>query len=238
MEYTLCCFFFSSRRRHTRCGRDWSSDCALPISDIRGGLTKYFVCQPEMASLIKDDWIYLRREPAPQFVSLMRNLVGEEELRFYFDRANYYDAVDFDDSVYRTAEQLKAHPENMPEYDLVLIDEYQDFNRMEASLIEMLASRSPIVVAGDDDQALYSQLRGASWEHIRSLYSRADYEVFPLPFCMRCPEVIVGAVNDVIFRARQAERLEGRIDKPYRHYEPVKGADSRLYPTIGLVTTT
>src|SRR5690554_7531265 len=24
-------FFFSSRRRHTRCGRDWSSDVALPI---------------------------------------------------------------------------------------------------------------------------------------------------------------------------------------------------------------
>src|SRR5436305_4437342 len=24
-------FFFSSRRRHTRCGRDWSSTCALPI---------------------------------------------------------------------------------------------------------------------------------------------------------------------------------------------------------------
>ncbi len=29
----------------------------------------------EMASLIKDDWTYLRNEPAPQFVSLMRNLV-------------------------------------------------------------------------------------------------------------------------------------------------------------------
>ena len=109
---------------------------------------------------------------------------------------------------------------------------------MEAAFIDLLAENSPIVVAGDDDQALYSQLRGASWEHIRSLYSRRDYEVFPLPFCMRCPEVIVGAVNDVIFRARQAERLEGRIDKPYRHYEPVKGADSRLYPKIGLVTTT
>src|SRR3989442_3989291 len=27
----LFIFFFSSRRRHTRCGRDWSSDCALPI---------------------------------------------------------------------------------------------------------------------------------------------------------------------------------------------------------------
>src|SRR5436305_3366207 len=27
-------FFFSSRRRHTRCGRDWSSTCALPISNL------------------------------------------------------------------------------------------------------------------------------------------------------------------------------------------------------------
>src|SRR3989442_4280340 len=29
----LTMFFFSSRRRHTRCGRDWSSTCALPIYD-------------------------------------------------------------------------------------------------------------------------------------------------------------------------------------------------------------
>jgi len=29
---------------------------------ILGGLTKSFVCQPEMASLIKDDWTYLRKE--------------------------------------------------------------------------------------------------------------------------------------------------------------------------------
>ena len=165
-------------------------------------------------------------------------LVTGKEIDFYVDRANYYDSVDFDDSVYRTYSELKKDPSSMRGYDLVLIDEYQDFNRMEAAFIDLLAEQSPIVVAGDDDQALYSQLRGASWEHIRSLYARGDYEVFPLPFCMRCPEVIVGAVNDVILQARQAERLEGRIEKPYLHYEPVKGGDSRLYPKIGLVTTT
>src|SRR5687768_17973250 len=27
----VCYVFFSSRRRHTRCSRDWSSECALPI---------------------------------------------------------------------------------------------------------------------------------------------------------------------------------------------------------------
>src|SRR5690554_7440780 len=33
MPRAYCChnFFFSSRRRHTRCGRDWSQTCALPI---------------------------------------------------------------------------------------------------------------------------------------------------------------------------------------------------------------
>src|SRR5690606_41057260 len=31
------CFFFSSRRRHTRFSRDWSSDCALPIFEDDDG---------------------------------------------------------------------------------------------------------------------------------------------------------------------------------------------------------
>src|SRR6266699_4994453 len=32
----MLCFFFSSRRRHTRCGRDWSSDVCS--SDLAGGM--------------------------------------------------------------------------------------------------------------------------------------------------------------------------------------------------------
>ena len=32
--------------------------------------------------------------------------------------------------------------------------------------------------------------------------------------------------------------MTGRIDKPYRYYEPLKGADSREYPRIDLVKTT
>src|SRR2546429_2562978 len=36
MRWKLCCFFFSSRRRHTRCSRDWSSDVCS--SDLPGCL--------------------------------------------------------------------------------------------------------------------------------------------------------------------------------------------------------
>lgn len=205
---------------------------------LRQGLSPSYRCFPRLASIIESDWKFLRAAALPQFVKSMRDLSESPDLDFYLARGNYYDAVDFDDSVYRVYVGLRESPESADRYDLILIDEYQDFNRMEAGIIDFLAGRNPIVIAGDDDQALYSQLRGSSWEFIRSLYHGAEFERFELPFCMRCPEVIVDAVNDVIGSARRLKKLEGRIDKPYKHFAPVKGADSKRYPTIALVATT
>jgi len=207
-------------------------------ADLRNGLSGRFRCYPGLASLIKTDWRWLEQSTAPPFVQLMRDLnCSEEHATFYFGRANYYDAVDFDDSVYRTYREMEANPHHIPGYSLVLIDEFQDFNAMEAAVIDLLAADNPILIAGDDDQALYSQLRGASWDHIRARHASGDYEIFELPFCMRCPEVIVEAVNDIIRAARGLEKLNGRIEKPYRYYDPVKGEDSRRYPHIELVET-
>ena len=61
--------------------------------------------------------------------------------------------------------------------------------------------------------------------------------MFELPFCMRCPKVIVDAVNDVIIRAHKLKKLEGRIEKPYKYFAPAKGKDSDRYPKIALVWT-
>jgi superfamily I DNA/RNA helicase len=208
-------------------------------ANLRRGLTEGFRCYPGLVSLIKRDWTWLEGSAAPTFVELMRHLkcTGDHDA-FFLKRANYYDAVDFDDSVHRAYQQLAANPKLIPKYTLVLIDEFQDFNRMEAGIIELLADSNAIVITGDDDQALYSQLRGASWDHIRACYASGDYEIFELPFCMRCPEVIVGAVSDIILQARELRKLDGRIDKPYRYYPPVKGDDSRRFPKIDLVETT
>src|SRR5262249_49595902 len=192
-----------------------------------------------LVSLIKKDWQWLEnKSDAPKFVELMRDLnCSAAHEAFYYARSNFYGAVDFDDSVYRTYQRLAADPSHVPSYELALIDEFQDFNRMEASVIDLLAEQNRIVIAGDDDQALYSQLRGASWDHIRAHYDGAHYEIFELPFCIRCPEVIVGAVKDVIAKARKDKKLKGRINKPYRYYEPIKGDDSRRYPKTDLVET-
>src|ERR1700730_2083349 len=206
---------------------------------LRDGLTANFRCYPGLASLIKTDWEWLRDGGSPRFVDLMRNLeCKDEHAEFYGNRSNYYDAVDFDDSVHRTRAQLAANKSTIPDYKLVLIDEFQDFNKMEAGVIDLLAERNAIVIAGDDDQALYSQFRGASWDYIRAHHLSGHYEAFKLPFCMRCPEVVVEAVRDVITKAREINKLNGRIDKPFQYYEPSKGEDSRRFPQIELVETT
>ena len=101
----------------------------------------------------------------------------------------------------------------MPDYDLVL-DEFQDFNKLEASVVG-LSESNPIVVAGDDDQVLYSTLRQANSGHIRNHHSGGEYEVFYLPFCMRCPKVIVDAVASIFKKAAQIGALPGRFRNPF-----------------------
>lgn len=204
---------------------------------LRAPLSSSFRCCPGLANLIAQDWELIEGNEAPQFVSEMRNLAEENQIPFYLARGEYYDAVDFDDTVYRAHKGLASGSAVPDSYDLVLIDEYQDFNRLEAGLIDVLGESNPIMIAGDDDQALYSHLRAASWEYIRFLSRAGEYEVFELPFCMRCPKVVVDAVSDVLAKARELHRLEGRIDKLYKHYPPAKGADSAKYPKIALVET-
>ncbi len=204
---------------------------------LRGNLSPDFRCCPGLASLIAQDWELIEGGEAPHFVGEMRGLVEESQIPFYLRRGDYYDAVDFDDTVYRTYVGLASGDSQRGRYDLVLIDEYQDFNRLEAGIIDVLGESNPILIAGDDDQALYSQLRDASWDYIRFLSKAGEYEVFELPFCMRCPKVVVDAVSDVLAKAREIHRLIGRIDKPYKHFPPTKGADSAKYPKIANVET-
>ena len=162
----------------------------------------------------------------------MRNLSSGPEVEFYMGRSDYYDAVSYDDSVYRVHGYLLENVESICAYELILVDEYQDFNRLESSFIDLLASKSAIVIAGDDDQALYSQLRSSSQEFIRNLHVSGDYEVFELPLCMRCPEAVILAVNAILAAVRNLGCLKGRIKKPFRHYPPAKGSDSKKYPHI------
>jgi superfamily I DNA/RNA helicase len=144
---------------------------------------------------------------------------------------NYYNAVSHTDLVHRVLTHFTDNEDAIPSYPLIVVDEYQDFSLLETSFLALLATKSKVLIAGDDDQALYD-FKNASSRYIRELYADDEYENFDLPYCSRCTAVIVAAVNDVVAAAKANGNLPGRLDKPFECYLPDKQAESEEHPKI------
>jgi UvrD/REP helicase N-terminal domain len=144
---------------------------------------------------------------------------------------DYYNAVGHTDSVYRVHGALAANPEQVPIYGQLLVDEYQDFNLLEATIIDQLAQVSPVLIAGDDDQALYG-FKHASTDYLRNLVGSGDYERFELACCTRCTQVLVDATHRIVAKAQRGGLLANRIEKQYICYLPEKRAPSEKFPKI------
>jgi superfamily I DNA/RNA helicase len=159
------------------------------------------------------------------------------EVAFHLKRGDYYEAVGFDDSVFRLYKALQNDPDVLPPFDQIVIDEFQDFHQLEVAFIDELSKKGDILIVGDDDQAIYDG-RNASPNHLRERHRSTDFAKFHLPFCSRCPEVIVTATNCLIRRAQEEGHLIDRIAKPYECYFEDKEADSAKYSKIVYATCT
>jgi len=205
---------------------------------LRDELKEDFDVFPKLPTLLKSDWSMLHPDIAPpEFIKLMRATVDNQSTRFFIDRSNYYNAVSFDDMVFRVYLKWSAAPKTAESHALILVDEYQDFNLLEVSLLRILSETNPIVIAGDDDQVLYGSFRGSSWNFIRDLHKSPEYEHGELPFCLRCPKVIIDAFNDIVHAATQDDHLKDRIPKSYRYFPPHKEVDSKAHPNIICINT-
>src|ERR1039458_9582859 len=112
------------------------------------------------------------------------------DLAFFLRRGDYYDAVGFDDAVYRLLKQVQSDPDVLPDFGQIVVDEFQDFNQLEVTFIAQIAKKGELLIVGDDDQAVYSG-RSASPNFLRRLFGSGKFETFQLPYCSRCTSVIV-----------------------------------------------
>ena len=103
----------------------------------------------------------------------------------------------------------------IPKYDLILIDEFQDFNKCEYELIRFLGTQSRMVLVGDDNQALYEDFRKARPEQIRNLYKDIKNDNFCIDYCYRCTQVIVNAASELITNAKKIGYLRDYLEKKF-----------------------
>src|SRR4029077_21274433 len=112
-------------------------------------------------------------------------------------------ALDFDDIIMETVRLFREHPEVLEHYQerfqYVLIDEYQDTNRAQYLLVNMLSAKyRNLCVVGDADQGVYSW-RGATIQNLLDFErDYPDAEIFLMEQNYRSTQNILAVANALI----------------------------------------
>lgn len=157
--------------------------------------------------------------------------------RRYWERCRQADAMDFDDLLFYTFLLFRDHPEVLARYQdqfrYILVDEYQDTNFAQHSIVLQLAkNHQHVCVVGDDAQSIYS-FRGADIDNI--LYFTKVYpdtKVFKLEQNYRSTQTIVCAANSLIEKNQRqirkevfSEKEKGEAIGVYQAYSDVEEGD-------------
>lgn len=210
------------------------------LADDLAGMTKTFTLHSFAYNLLKSDSHVSQYQYFPdikklidkdlELLGISPSSPGETE---YKKRTAFYKAFGDDDIIIYAVKYLKRNPDKIPLYDLVLIDEFQDFNEQEAELIEILSSKNEIVIVGDDDQALYI-FKGSDPKFIRDEYKKEEENIskHTMRYCSRCTEPIINVFTNIVNSEEFKSLDTKRVNKEYLCYLPEKEEDNLQNPEL------
>lgn len=177
---------------------------------------------------------YAANKEAYESDSAMKMPAIRDIYRRYWERCRQADAMDFDDLLFYTYLLFRDFPEVLARYQehfrYILVDEYQDTNFAQHSIVLQLGKEHQhVCVVGDDAQSIYS-FRGADIDNI--LYFTKVYpgtRVFKLEQNYRSTQTIVEAANSLIEKNRRqiqkavfSEKEKGEAIGVYQAYSDVE----------------
>ncbi|WP_234696778.1 ATP-dependent helicase [Candidatus Kryptobacter tengchongensis] len=140
------------------------------------------------------------------FLTLAENQFDEKIAQIYkaYQQSLFQrNAMDFDDLLIKSVELFETHPDVLEKYQTkfkyILVDEYQDTNRVQYVLLKMLSARHRnLCVIGDDAQSIYSW-RGAEIRNILDFKNDfPECKIFKLEQNYRSTKKILRAADSVI----------------------------------------
>jgi DNA helicase-2/ATP-dependent DNA helicase PcrA len=135
------------------------------------------------------------------FVELAGQITDMEKR--YAARKLAANAMDFDDLLVLWLKLLREHEEVREQYQrrfqFILVDEYQDTNRLQSELIDLLGARNHnVMVVGDDAQSIYAW-RGANFQNILKFSDRyPGAKIYKIETNYRSTPEILNAANAAI----------------------------------------
>lgn len=128
----------------------------------------------------------------------------EEKLQIDFETlCNLFECITFENMINSCNKFIVNNPiyaeEKIGKLDLLIVDEFQDFNPEEQKLIHIVSRYADeTIILGDDDQSIYS-FKDAAPDGIIELYNDSATENIPFEnICYRCPDSIVDACMNLI----------------------------------------
>ncbi len=132
------------------------------------------------------------------------------------DLCNFFSATTFDQMIARFVSYAKSNPaylkDKLSAYSVLIVDEYQDFNKNEQELIDLLVDvMRESYILGDDDQCIYD-FKDADNDKIISLHSDPSHEKLEHEHkCYRCPDSVVDSATKVI--KNNTKRVDKKWEK-------------------------
>ncbi|PYK70653.1 MAG: DNA helicase UvrD [Verrucomicrobia bacterium] len=143
----------------------------------------------------------LLAEKFPYFVPLLEQ-IKDVQVR-YERKKKATNSLDFDDLLEKTLRMLLEHEHiarfYRRQFQFILVDEYQDTNKIQADFIDLLArEHQNVMVVGDDAQSIYSW-RGANFQNILEFPKRyPNAQVFRIELNYRSVPEILEVANSAI----------------------------------------
>jgi DNA helicase-2/ATP-dependent DNA helicase PcrA len=157
-----------------------------------------------------------------EYDAAAKDFFGQNVAKIYSDylpKLQKSNAMDFDDLLLKPIELFKKYPGTLEKYQYrfkyILVDEYQDTNRAQYVLINLLAAKfKNICVVGDDAQSIYA-FRGADIRNILDFErDYPDAKIFRLEQNYRSTKTILAAADSVIKNNRQQIQKTLWTDNP------------------------
>lgn len=144
---------------------------------------------------------------APYFGDLIETVKLVKD--YYDNKKKTINAMDFDDLLTNLKKLIEEEQNIYEKYTLlfkyILVDEYQDTNKLQADLIDKLASKHRnLLVVGDDSQSIYS-FRGANFTNIITFTERyPDARIYKLETNYRStPQILTLANASIRYNTKQ-----------------------------------
>jgi DNA helicase-2/ATP-dependent DNA helicase PcrA len=170
----------------------------------------------------------LLAEKFPYFLPLL-DKIKDVQAR-YGRKKKATNSMDFDDLLEKTLSMLQQHEGVAAfyrrQFQFILVDEYQDTNKIQADLVDMLAQdHKNVMVVGDDAQSIYSW-RGANFQNILEFPKRyPDAQVFKIEMNYRSVPEILQVANAAIAANVQQFR---------KHLSATRGSNTVKPAVVGL----